>query len=285
MVLDQRIYPYGYIPTEYVCIIFLVLFSISTAAHLGQAIWYRMWWLIATTVFCGILEIMGWAARLWSSRNPSSPDPFEMQIVCTILGPTPLLAAQFIISALMISRLGHKYSRFVPKIYTSVFFCCDIIALVIQAVGGGMAATALDQNKDADKGGNIMLGGICFQLAVIVFFIIVSAEYVYRYANDSPAKRTGEADTHRGPLTKKMLLLFSSVSFVLVCLFIRSIYRTIELSDGWTGRIITTEVYFNVLDGAMIVLAMFALNFFHPGMLLLSEVEAQGESRSFKEYA
>ena len=27
-----------------------------------------------------------------------------------------------------------------------------------------MAATALDENKDADKGGNIMLGGICFQL-------------------------------------------------------------------------------------------------------------------------
>ena len=50
-----------------------------TAVHLGQAVWYLMWWLIATTVFCGILEIMGWAARLWSSSNPSNPDPFEMQ--------------------------------------------------------------------------------------------------------------------------------------------------------------------------------------------------------------
>jgi hypothetical protein len=31
----------------------------------------------------------------------------------------------------------------------------------------------------------------------------------------------------------------------------RSIYRIIELSTGWHGRIIETEVYFNVLDGAI----------------------------------
>lgn len=283
MVLDQHIYPYGYAPTEYVCIIFVVLFSVSAALHLGQAVRYRMWWLIPTAVFCGVLEILGWAARLWSSRNPPNPNPFEMQIVCTILGPTPLLAGQFVVSAIMISQLGYKYSRFVPKRYTTFFFGCDIIALIVQAVGGGMAATALHNNESAKKGGNIMLGGICFQLAVIVFFVFVSAEYVYRYANDAPARRSGETDAHRGRLTTKMLMLFGSVCFILLCLFIRSIYRTIELADGWTGKIITTEVYFNVLDGTMIVLAMFALNFFHPGMLLLSKDELIADQE--KQYA
>jgi len=48
----------------------------------------------------------------------------------------------------------------------------------------------------------------------------------------------------------------------------RSVYRTIELADGWNGRIISTEWYFNVFDATPIVLAMVAINIFHPGRLL-----------------
>jgi hypothetical protein len=40
-----------------------------------------------------------------------------------------------------------------------------------------------------------------------------------------------------------------------------SIYRIIELTGGWEGHIIRTEVYFNVLGGATVVLAIFTLNF------------------------
>jgi len=46
------------------------------------------------------------------------------------------------------------------------------------------------------------------------------------------------------------------------------VYRTIELVDGWEGRIIKNELYFNVMDGAMIIAAMYCLNYFHPGRLL-----------------
>ncbi|KAJ7242051.1 hypothetical protein C8J57DRAFT_1526451 [Mycena rebaudengoi] len=64
-------------------------------------------------------------------------------------------------------------------------------------------------------------------------------------------------------------LLFSTTG-----LFIRSIYRTIELQDGWEGRIIHTELYFNVLDGGMIVLAIFTMNFVHPGLFLREPAKA-----------
>lgn len=40
----------------------------------------------------------------------------------------------------------------------------DVIALVVQAVGGASASFAAENNKDASKGGHIMLGGIVFQL-------------------------------------------------------------------------------------------------------------------------
>ncbi|KAH8980851.1 hypothetical protein EDB86DRAFT_508972 [Lactarius hatsudake] len=63
-------------------------------------------------------------------------------------------------------------------------------------------------------------------------------------------------------------LMITGLSTMTILLLIRSIYRTIELSDGWTGTIISTQWLFNAFDGSMIVLATFTLNFLHPGVLL-----------------
>jgi hypothetical protein len=48
--------------------------------HLGQAIRFRMWWLLPTAVVAGIGELIGWSGRLWSSYDILS-DGFLMQCV------------------------------------------------------------------------------------------------------------------------------------------------------------------------------------------------------------
>lgn len=50
-------------------------------AHLFQAFWYRLWWLLPTAILAGLGEIIGWAGRLWSSRNVLNKTPFLMQWV------------------------------------------------------------------------------------------------------------------------------------------------------------------------------------------------------------
>jgi hypothetical protein len=47
--------------------------------HLGQAIHYRMRWLLPTAVLAGVAEVLGWSARLWSSKNPPLSTPFTIQ--------------------------------------------------------------------------------------------------------------------------------------------------------------------------------------------------------------
>jgi hypothetical protein len=56
----------------------------------------------------------------------------------------------------------------------------------------------------------------------------------------------------------------------IVCIYIRSIYRTIELSQGWSGYLITHESYFIALDGAMMIFSVAVFNVLHPGWLLPS---------------
>ncbi|EAU86411.2 hypothetical protein CC1G_05405 [Coprinopsis cinerea okayama7 len=275
---------YGYIPTLYVCIIFVVLFAISTSAHIVQACMRRQWFIFPTIIFCGVLEVLGWATRLWSHYEPFIFLPFQIQIVATIVGPTPLLAANFVIFGRIIRCLGTSYSRLAPRWYMMIFFACDFLSLVIQAVGGAIAAQA-ETLEGANRGGNIMLGGIAFQLSVIVFYSILVLEYFTRFMKDRPVntiKPSHKDYAPRGELTKELKFMLAALSFNTLCLFIRAIYRTIELVDGWNGRVITTEVYFNVLDGAMIVLAIYTFNFFHPGWLVEQPfpVKREGSSSS-----
>ncbi len=91
-------------PTEWICILMIVLFSISTStyswraesasvlslplstvAHTAQSILGRLWFLIVTIVVCGLGEILGWSGRLWSSINPPLDQPFQIQISTTII--------------------------------------------------------------------------------------------------------------------------------------------------------------------------------------------------------
>ncbi|KAK0184993.1 RTA1-like protein [Armillaria mellea] len=256
---------YGYTPNRVICIIFLSLFSLSTIVHLAQAIAYRTWWWLGTAVLCGVLEILGWSARLWSSFNPGLKDPFAMQLTCMILAPTPLLAANFVILEKLIQRLGNRYSRLSPRAYMILFSTCDILSLVVQAFGGGLASSAVSNGTDPEKGGHIMLIGVAFQLAVITLYSILGIEFFARYLTDTPIRNRGWGT--RGDLTPTLKLMVAALAFSTTCLFIRAEYRVIELEDGWGGRIITTEVYFNVLDGAMITLAIYVANLFHPGRI------------------
>ncbi|KAK7064938.1 RTA1 like protein-domain-containing protein [Favolaschia claudopus] len=266
---------YGYVPQESVAILFLVLFGISTLVHAGQAIHFRLWWLLPTAMLCGVGEIIGWTGRLWSSYSPNEFAPFAAQTCATIVSPTPLLAASFLIMERVVQRLGASYSRLTPKWYLVLFLPCDLIALVVQGVGGGLASAAKTLDG-ANQGADIMLYGIAFQFAVIIIFTILAMDFLQRYIRDKPVRRVTDSDSVRGDLTLRLKIMLGALAFSTTVLVVRSIYRLIELSDGWTGRIIRTEVYFNVLDGAMITLAIFTLNFIHPGIFLMPTLSEKG---------
>jgi len=265
---------YGYVPTEWVCAVFVALFSITTIGHVAEALYFRLWWLLPTVCLAGLGEIIGWIGRLWSSHSPGDLNPYLIQICCTIIAPTPLVAANFVILGRLIGHIGPQYSRLSPGWYTAVFCSADIVALVVQAIGGASASEAVENDKDPAKGGNIMLGGIVVQLVAITIYVALATEFFVRFYIRRPVRQLNiaaegaDAGDEKPSLDRNVQLMIFGLSFSTICIFIRSVYRTIELSDGWSGRIIHTQRYFNVLDGAMILLAMYTLNIFHPGTLL-----------------
>jgi hypothetical protein len=74
-----------YIPSQQVSISCLGrLFHILTvhleiAIHLTQSVIYRMWFMIPSACFGGALEVLGWSARVWSTKNIHLSTPFTIQ--------------------------------------------------------------------------------------------------------------------------------------------------------------------------------------------------------------
>ncbi|KAK0222298.1 RTA1 like protein-domain-containing protein [Armillaria fumosa] len=280
---------YGYVPTKGITLMFIILFGISTLMHTVQGAYFRMWWTIPTILLGGSLEILGWSARFWSSISPRLDTPFTIQITATIIGPTPLVAANFIILGAIIRILGPAYSRLSPRAYSRIFISCDILALLTQAAGGSMASSNDDGNA-VKIGSNVMLGGIAFQLGVIVFYAILGCEFLLRYNYDRPFTRhrnynsssmtISSPNTERGVIDKGLKYMIRALVFSTICLTVRAIYRTIELADGWDGKVIHTQAYFNVFDGAMVILAIYSLNCAHPGYMI---GRGMGKDRAIEE--
>ncbi|KAI0825088.1 RTA1-like protein [Trametes gibbosa] len=271
---------YGYLPTSWVNLVFIVLFALSTSLHLVQAIRARAWWLLPTVILAGCGELIGWGSREWSHYAPLAHDPYLIQIVTLIISPTPLIGALFITFGRLSACLGHQYSRLSPRLYSRIFLTCDVIALVVQAAGGAIASGA-DDAKGSKLGSDIMLGGIVFQLVSLSVFCVLVAEYMFRRIKNRPLRATmRDSDSTQtfvpptlelpGPIDRPFMQLAFGLGIEALFLYIRGVYRTVELADGWHGRVILTQSLFVVFDGVMVFLTMFTMNIFHPGRLLKS---------------
>jgi hypothetical protein len=168
-------------------------------------------------------------------------------------------AGIYVLLGRFIQIFGQETSSLSPKLYLWIFCTCDVISLVIQAAGGGMASSASGGEGDTAPGTNIMVAGIVFQLVSISVFVYCSFDFLRR------ATRMGLLKVNEmGPITYMIGAMVVSV----VVIYIRSIYRVVELAEGWDGYLITHEVYFVVLDGVMMVIAVAVFNFAHPGWLI-----------------
>ncbi|KAG8892055.1 hypothetical protein FRC00_012728, partial [Tulasnella sp. 408] len=161
--------------------------------------------------------------------------------------------------------------------FSITFITCDLVALVVQAVGGASASISFKTGGDPEKGAKIMVGGIIFQIFAITLYVITAAEFFIRYHFDKPVASRIQAaeDTEkqpakapRSPVSRNIQSMSFALILATVLLYVRSVYRTIELLNGWTGPIIHNQALFNYMDALPIVLALVTLNLLNPGRLL-----------------
>ena len=156
----------------------------------------------------------------------------------------------------LISEYGRHYSFIGPTTYLSIFVSFDLLSIIIQAVGGGLASSAggKDPPGNTKPGTHTMLAGIIIQLVSMSCFSLLWIIFLWR------------AQRERIPRT-----LILTTTFSAFCIMVRNFYRAVELAQGWDGYLITHEVYFAVLDGALMVMAVGVFNIFYPARYISGE--------------
>jgi len=184
-----------------------------------------------------------------------------MQITTLIIAPVFFSAAAYITLGALIRIVGRSSSILSPRMYVIIFSTADVVSLVIQAIGGGSASVASNRGTNTTPGTNTMVAGILFQLATMVVFVGFMLDFLRRAIR---MEKPGN--------TNRVIL---AMSLSILTIFIRSIYRSIELLQGWKGYLITHERYFVALDAAMMVIACGVYNVVDPAVLL-PKVHAKG---------
>jgi hypothetical protein len=112
------------------------------------------------------------------------------------IAPALFTAGIYLCLGRVIVAIGSENSRLKPKMYTYVFVGFDLLSLVLQAIGGGMAATGKDA-KASRRGADVMIGGLICQVISMVLFFGVWGDFVLRTRR---AKLSGSLGRTQPPL-------------------------------------------------------------------------------------
>lgn len=196
-----------------------------------------------------------------------SADSKIRNLIPLTLAPALLTAGIYLCLGRVIVAIGSENSRLKPKMYTYIFISCDVLALILQGVGGGMAATGKDV-KGSKRGVDIMIAGLISQVITMTLFLALWADFALRTRR---ARLSGSLARSQPPLYEqlrayKTFPLFQWALFAAtIFIYVRCIYRVAELWDGFNGHLANDEVTFMIFEGPMVILAVTALTIFHPG--------------------
>ncbi|KAH8804861.1 putative RTA1 domain protein [Xylogone sp. PMI_703] len=242
---------------------YLTVFAVLLFVQAVLGCVYRSWGFLVGMSLGLLLEIVGYVGRVGLHNDPFSFNDFVIQLVCLTIAPAFPSASIYLCLSRLIVIHGTHFARFKPKTYTYTFVTCDIISLILQAAGGGIAASANVQS-DKDTGVNIMIAGLVFQVVSLLLFMALSLDFV-RFVRGANGNGTNpKFISLRERLTFRLFPY--ALAFATITIFIRCVFRVAELQGGFRGKIANDQTVFLVFEGPMIMAAVFALTVCHPGL-------------------
>ncbi|KAK1485974.1 uncharacterized protein CCOS01_07276 [Colletotrichum costaricense] len=246
---DGKVLFYPYTPSKAAGVIFLFLFAGITVFHVWLIRRYKTKYFIPM-VLGGICDTFGHLGRAWAGSAPLSPKPFMLQLMLILVAPVFISATIYVnLGRLKEALLGHQRRKCSP---TSIFILTDIIAFCTQI--GGSLVQVIANPKIMEIGGHVVLGGLLFQLFVMVVYFAL----VMRFQ-----RATQRETIYLQHWRRYVWTLIISV----VAVWVRNLVRATEFAEGWYGFVNQHEAMMYIFDSFLMFSVMVAFAVFHPGKL------------------
>lgn len=170
---------------------------------------------------------IGYAARVPLNANPWNSQAFQTQICAIVLAPTLTCISIYLTLKHLTIALNPSLSRLRPKLLPFIFVPADVSCLLVQAIGGALAASGGRTNRKlVDAGNQAIIAGIALQVVVLLAFGVMSLDYWLR-----ARKWVRSADVTPSALAlwndKKFRTFGYAVLGAYICVQIRCIYRLV----------------------------------------------------------
>ena len=104
-----------------------------------------------------------------------------------MVAPVFFAAAIYTVLSILISATkSRSYAPLSPKLILWIFITCDVVATVVQILGAALIGVASSNRKDPTMANNILLGGLAFQAASFLLFIVLYSVFLWRARKVSP---------------------------------------------------------------------------------------------------
>ncbi|KAJ6008131.1 hypothetical protein N7540_012107 [Penicillium herquei] len=256
--------------------LFLVLFLLTSIAHVWQAIIYRKvyCWVICLS---GITQTITYMFRVLSIEYPDNYGDYVAWFVLILVAPLLTNAFVYMVVGRMVWNFTNdaRVLKVRPWNFGLFFVTLDIIAFIIQ-VYGAASASGSDIPYDTEMMGlHVYMGGVGLQQFFVVMFVIC-AIFFHR-----------QILQQRRQDMKTALLLLYVLYGVLALITLRIIFRLCEYAQGLDSQIPLHEAYQYSLDSLPMFIALVMLNVVHPGRLMPgkeSEMPGRKERKQMKIY-
>ena len=194
---------YGYRPSLPFTLLFLTIFALSAIAFLIQG-------LLPPNPLQNLVlhhrndhrppqrspRPRGHVAKLLLYNDHFSDLGFKMNVVLLTFAPAFHAAAIYATLARICLAIASELSRLRPQLYTRIFISCNIVNIVLQAAGGGITSAAPDFHV-LEIGDNIMIAGLATQVATLLVFGVLAADYAYAVHKHHKNLRPATAELRR----------------------------------------------------------------------------------------
>lgn len=251
---------YGYYPNLTVNAFFVALFGLLCISQIGLGSFRRTWTYMLAMVLATFGEAVGYGGRLMMNKNPWDSDGFKMQICCLVLAPSFVAAGIYLTLKHLVLYCGPEHSRLKPRLYPWIFIGFDFGSIVLQAIGGGIAAAAGDRAANPqllDVGNGLIVAGIATQVATMAVCALLMLDFFLRFrkARKARSRSNGEYSSEweknsaDSKVRRNFRIFCASIAAAFLTTFIRCIYRLPEMAGGWGGELMRRENEFLILDG------------------------------------
>ncbi|KAI1275035.1 RTA1 like protein-domain-containing protein [Xylaria sp. FL0933] len=251
-----------YEPNKGAAIFFAVAFLATGAAHLWQAIHYHSWRLTGLYVFCSLLFVGGFIARVLGAFDNTNIIKYIVSIVLTYAAPPLYELANYYILGRILYFAPHC-SPIHPGRVLTTFAAVSAIIESLNGVAASYVANVSLPRHLQDLGHTLFKVALILQLVVIILFVSLATTFYWRCRKNN---------INHTKVNQPLLTLYISSAII----FVRTIYRTVEyfevdavsytqgLDHPPQSPILRYEWFFYVFEAALMLTNSVLLNARHP---------------------